>query len=90
MKKIFVLLLSALMLVSCSKAPDTKPDVTPEKVETPEEQPREESETVGLPELGKIITFDVAYTYEDTRDPIKPCINLNLAEKRFSFTYSGK
>jgi len=89
MKKLFVLLLSALMLVSCSKAPDTKPGVTPGKVETPEEQPKEESETVGLPELGKIITFDVAYTYEDTRDPIKPCINLNLAEKRISFTYSG-
>ncbi len=86
MKRIFALVLLSLVLVSCTKKPEQKPDDTAEKVEVFSEN---ESETVGYPEIGEVITFDVSYTYEDSRDPIKPSINLDFTSMRYSFVYSG-
>ena len=93
MKKILLLVLLVFVFASCTKKPAEKPDLklsgVNETVEKAEASEDEKSETVGLPEIGKVITFDTAYIYEDSRDPIKPSLNLNLVEKRFSFTYSG-
>lgn len=36
-----------------------------------------------------VYTFNTSYVYQDSSDPIKPSISLNVTNNRYSFTYSG-
>ena len=71
MKKLLVILLAVLCLVSCAETYTESPE-TPEKVNAP-----------------RVYSFETSYVYYDSKDPIAPSINLNVAESRYSFTYSG-
>lgn len=37
----------------------------------------------------RFYSFETSYVYEDSKAPIPPTVSLNLAESRYSFTYSG-